>query len=63
MHINFGKFNLSLGSALGALTSFVGILSDPSVYALLPHKIAVAVTITGVVITSVSKAIVHPASQ
>jgi hypothetical protein len=63
MTIRIGGTNVSLGALFGIVTTTFGVLSDPSVLAVLPAKFSSAVAIAGVIIAAVSKAVVHdPAS-
>jgi hypothetical protein len=64
MTIRIGGTNISLGALFGIITTVFGLVSDPSVLAVLPARFSSSVAIAGVLIAAVSKAIVHdPASN
>jgi hypothetical protein len=50
---------LSIGSIGGLLTAIIGVATDPSVLHVLPAKISGTLTIVGVLITAISKQLVH----
>jgi hypothetical protein len=58
MAFGFTKISRGLQAVLGVATTIVGILSDPSVYGFLPHKVAIAVGIGGAIVAGLS----HPPS-
>lgn len=55
------RLHISIPGILGGLTALLGALSHPEVLALLPAKAATAVTVSGILIASVTKPVVHSA--
>ena len=51
------SFRIHWPAVLAAATTVVGVLGDPAVIGFLPHPVATAVTIAGVALQAVTRAV------